>query len=69
MEILEKFSSKKSKFDVSKAVGRQIQGEERIREAEKKEGGRGKKNMSRSKLASKKVAGKRNRKQGKKGKK
>ena len=71
LEILEKLSSKKSKLDVSKAVGRQIQSDERTRETEKKDGRGGKnKNLNRSKLASKKNAGKRNRKQGvKKGKK
>ena len=69
LEILEKLTSKKSKLDVSKAVGHQIQSDERARESEKKEGRGGKKNANKSKTASKKAGGKRNRKQGKKGKK
>lgn len=71
LEILEKLTSKKSKLDVSKAVGHQIQRDDRAREAEKREeGGKGRKrNSNHSKGASKKAMGKRNRKQGKKGKK
>ena len=68
LEILDKMTSKKSKLDVSKAVGHQMQKEDRTREDEKSEGGRaaGKRKSNgtgnRSKSASKKGGVKRNRK-------
>jgi regulator of ribosome biosynthesis len=69
LEILEKLTSKKSKLDVSKAVGQKMQRDDREREDEKSEGGRpaaGKRKNNgpgnRSKTASKKGGVKRNRK-------
>jgi hypothetical protein len=71
LEILDKLKSKSAKLDLSKAVGHQIQKEDRTRESEKREGGgKGRrKGGNPSKAASKKGNGKRNRKQGKKGRK
>jgi regulator of ribosome biosynthesis len=77
LEILDKLTSKKSKLDVSKAVGQKMQRDEREREEEKNEnaggrkGGRSRKSLgTKSKSASKKGGVKRNRKPppGKKGK-
>jgi len=63
LEILDKIVSKHSKLDVTKAVGKKIQADERVREAEKKNFTAKKGKRSNNKGA-KKSGMKRNRKSG-----